>query len=163
MGKYESNAVALKLALNCSDQALQVAESLIYLLETELGLVLANCRGPQSTHFNLETDDNRFLRKAAENRKKAERHAKELLDSLEETSGNGSHSEWNTSDEIKLRSQLNGLKSERNMIKTTVVELESPHLQTFTNILNLAEARKLDLETAVLMQVSKYLNAKLVK
>lgn len=153
MGKYESNAIALKLALNCSDQALQVSESLVCLLETELGLVMTTCRGSTLSHSNIDTEDSRYFRKAAENRKKAERMAKEVLDSLQDSTHGVTHSEWNSGDEAKLRDQLNRLKSERNTIKNTVVELESPNVQPFVNILNLAEARKLDLETAVLMQV----------
>lgn len=149
VGKYESNALALKLALNCSDQGLQLSEALLCLLETELSLVLSNCRAPSSGH---DTDDNRFLRRAAESRRKAERHAKELLEDLESSTAGGHH-DWTPADELRLRDHLNRLKSERNAIKATVVELETPHVQPFLSVMTVSEARKLDLETAVLMQV----------
>lgn len=150
----------MKLALNYSDQALHVAESLVYLLETkqnqtELGWVLSSCLEPQNSVFNSELADNPFVRKAIENRKKAERHAKRVLDNFEDgrDSGGNNQSEWNPEDETKLKEKLNALKSDRNLVKTTVVELESPHVLPFANVLNLADVRKLDLETAVLMQV----------
>lgn len=138
--------MALKLALNCSDQALQIAESLVCLLETELSLSLSSCYGSQS-------DEDRLIRKGEENRKKAEKHAKKILEGLDDGVASSSSTEWTSSDEIKLRARLESFKSERNLIKTTVVELESPHIQPLPNAFNLAEARKLDLETAVLMQV----------
>lgn len=146
VGKYESNALALQLALNCSDQALDLAEALVCLLETDLGLVLSNCRGSSNN-----SEDNRFARKAAENRRKAERHARDLLEKHEDDGGN-KHGDWTPADESKLREQINRLKSERNTVKSTVVDLETPHVQPFSNVMTVSEARKLDLETAVLMQ-----------
>lgn len=149
VGKYESNAVALKLALTCSDQALQLSEALLCLLETELSLVLSNCRMQNSSHS--DSDENRFMRRASENRRKAEKHAKELMEQLD---GKGEGAiEWTPADTLKLRDRISQLKTERNAVKSTVVELESPHVQPFTSVMTLAEARKLDLETAVLMQV----------
>lgn len=44
MGKYESNNTALQLAINYSDQALEAFEVLVALLESEQGVLLANCR-----------------------------------------------------------------------------------------------------------------------
>jgi len=44
LGKYDANNTALQLALNYSDKALEVSQILVSLLETEIGLVLANCR-----------------------------------------------------------------------------------------------------------------------
>ena len=44
MGKYESNNTALQLAINYSDQAIEAYEVLCALLESEMGVLLANCR-----------------------------------------------------------------------------------------------------------------------
>lgn len=44
VGKYESNATALALALGYSDQALEACQVLVALLDSEIGVLLANCR-----------------------------------------------------------------------------------------------------------------------
>lgn len=62
---------------------------------------------------------------------------------------------WCVEDEQRLRRHISRLKGERAMVRSTVVELESVHAEPLNskNTISLAEARKLDLETAVLMQV----------
>jgi hypothetical protein len=69
---------------------------------------------------------------------------------------------WNVEDEQRLRRHISRLKGERTMVRSTAVELESVHAEPLNskNSISLAEARKLDLETAVLMQV---LNKSLIK
>ncbi|KAG9428298.1 Colorectal mutant cancer protein [Apis mellifera carnica] len=61
---------------------------------------------------------------------------------------------WCVEDEQRLRRHISRLKGERAMVRSTVVELESVHAEPLNskNTISLAEARKLDLETAVLMQ-----------
>lgn len=44
IGKYESNNTALQLAMNYSEQVLEAYEVLVNLLESEKGMLLANCR-----------------------------------------------------------------------------------------------------------------------
>ena len=44
IGKYESNNTALQLAISYSDQSLEAYGVLVCLLETERGVLLANCR-----------------------------------------------------------------------------------------------------------------------
>jgi len=63
---------------------------------------------------------------------------------------------WSVEDEQRLRRHISRLKGERTMVRSTAVELESMHAEPLNskNTISLAEARKLDLETAVLMQVS---------
>lgn len=63
---------------------------------------------------------------------------------------------WSEDDEQRLRKHIGRLKSERSMVRSTTVEFESVHVEPLNskNTISLAEARKLDLETAVLMQVS---------
>lgn len=57
-------------------------------------------------------------------------------------------------DEQRLRRQISKLKGDRAMVRSTAVELETVHVEPLNskNTISLAEARKLDLETAVLMQ-----------
>ena len=61
---------------------------------------------------------------------------------------------WTKSDESRLRQHLVRLKDERSMVKLTIVDLESVHLDPFTcePRQDAREAQKLDLENAVLMQ-----------
>ena len=61
---------------------------------------------------------------------------------------------WSKSDESRLRQHLVRLKDERSVIKLTIVDLESVHLDPFTcePRQDACEAQKLDLENAVLMQ-----------
>ncbi|XP_006816898.1 colorectal mutant cancer protein-like, partial [Saccoglossus kowalevskii] len=44
VGKYESNNTALHMAVNYSDQCLETYDSLVLLLESELQVILGNCR-----------------------------------------------------------------------------------------------------------------------
>ena len=44
MGKYESNFTAIQLAMTYADQVIEANEVLVSLLETDLGILLANCR-----------------------------------------------------------------------------------------------------------------------
>lgn len=62
---------------------------------------------------------------------------------------------WTVENEERLRRHLSRLKGDRAMVRSTAVELESVHVEPLNskNTISLAEARKLDLETAVLMQV----------
>jgi hypothetical protein len=67
-------------------------------------------------------------------------------------------SEWGQGEERRLRDHIGKLKTERSTVRGTVVELESCHAEPVVSRqpVSLAEARKLDLETAVLMQVCLY-------
>lgn len=69
---------------------------------------------------------------------------------------------WSVEDEQRLRKHIGRLKGERTMVRSTAVELESVHAEPLNskNTISLAEARKLDLETAVLMQVSVQIKLK---
>ncbi|XP_072767722.1 colorectal mutant cancer protein isoform X4 [Anoplolepis gracilipes] len=150
VGKYESNATALRLALSYSDRAIEAYDVLVALLESEIGL---------STERSNVTIDNR---RAAEN------VAYHVLNRLENDCTNTlgapwedsmilsdeSEVTWNVDDEQRLRRHISRLKGERTMVRSTAVELESVHAEPLNskNTISLAEARKLDLETAVLMQ-----------
>ncbi|XP_076242317.1 colorectal mutant cancer protein isoform X2 [Calliopsis andreniformis] len=150
VGKYESNATALRLALSYSDRAIEAYDVLVALLESEIAL---------STERNSITIDNR---------RAAEHVAYHVLNKLENECMNSLNSPWDDSivlsdesevtwcveDEQRLRRHISRLKGERAMVRSTAVELESVHAEPLNskNTISLAEARKLDLETAVLMQ-----------
>lgn len=55
MGKYESNSTALALALSYSDQALEACQALISLLDSEISVLLANCRAAGIGGFGMYT------------------------------------------------------------------------------------------------------------
>lgn len=63
---------------------------------------------------------------------------------------------WSEDDEQRLKNHISRLKRDLSMVQSTVVEFESVHVEPLNSkhTISLAEARKLDLETAVLMQVS---------
>ncbi|XP_053977947.1 colorectal mutant cancer protein isoform X2 [Hylaeus volcanicus] len=150
VGKYESNATALRLALSYSDRAIEAYDVLVALLESEIGL---------STERTSTTIDNR---------RAAEHVAYHVLNKLENDCTNTLNAPWEDSivlsdesevtwsveDEQRLRRHISRLKGERAMVRSTAVELESIHSEPLNskNTISLAEARKLDLETAVLMQ-----------
>ncbi|KAJ8911022.1 hypothetical protein NQ315_016591 [Exocentrus adspersus] len=150
-GKYESNAIALRLALGISDRAIEAYDVLLALLETELSL----------KENNPDT---------VQNRTAAETVAKQLLhhlDSYQSTDVllspwqnnvyNSSTTEddepWTSDHELRLREHVSRLKAERSNIQGTYVALESTHVENVpVRPSSSQEARKLDLEMAVLMQ-----------
>ncbi|XP_045465591.1 colorectal mutant cancer protein isoform X3 [Harmonia axyridis] len=151
-GKYESNAVALRLALGVTDRAIEAYDVLLALLETELALNEGNTESIQ-------------------NRSAAETVAKQLLtylDSYEISSDmllspwqnhvyNGSkiddNEEWTTEHETRLREHVSRLKAERSNIQGTCVSLESTYVENVhVKPMNNQESRKMDLEMAVLLQ-----------
>ncbi|CAH1971741.1 unnamed protein product [Acanthoscelides obtectus] len=150
-GKYESNAIALRLALGISDRTIQAYDVLLALLETELSL-------KENKPDNLE------------NRMAAETVAKQLLhnlDSCQETDllfsmwqghvCNTTLSDidepWTSDDEFRLREHISRLKLERSSIQGTYVVLESTQIEQVPVCpTSYQDARKMDLEMAVLMQ-----------
>ncbi|PSN36345.1 Colorectal mutant cancer protein [Blattella germanica] len=175
------------LALSYSDRAIEAYDVLVALLESELGLLLANCRAAGIGNQNNTKDNDgggdgeidcsgdvaALLRRAGENRRAAETVARHLLARLDNASTTGgmgpwddySHTtstssssdccnEWGQGEERRLRDHIGKLKTERSSVRATVVELESCHAEPLVSRqpISLAEARKLDLETAVLMQ-----------
>lgn len=158
-GKYESNAIALNQALNCSDRTIEAYDVMLALLESKLGI--------------MEDTDS-----AIESRRAAETVAKHLMARLGSdtniqgnslgpwqdaaslyTSGNVSNTStpWTDEDDGKLRAQMSKLKGQRATIQNTVVNIESPFSAEDEEMFggakkSSAEARKGDLEAAVLMQ-----------
>ncbi|XP_048513861.1 colorectal mutant cancer protein isoform X3 [Athalia rosae] len=149
VGKYESNATALRLALSYSDRAIEAYDVLVALLESEIAL---------STDRSNATID---IRRTAENvayhvLNRLENDCTALGAPWEDSMVLSDDSEvtWGIDDEKRLRKHISRMKSDRAMVRSTAVELESVHAEPLNskNTISLAEARKLDLETAVLMQ-----------
>ncbi|XP_018327585.1 colorectal mutant cancer protein [Agrilus planipennis] len=150
-GKYESNAIALHLALAVSDRTIEAYDVLLALLETEIGL-------------------NENIPETFENRMAAESIALQLLKYLDEykstdaffsswqrhrfqTSNIACDHQWTSEHENRLREHVSRLKAERSNIQGTCVSLESPHMEPVpTKSASTQENRKMDLEMAVLMQ-----------
>lgn len=158
-GKYESNAIALNQALNCSDRTIEAYDVMLALLESKLGIL-------ENTESSIES------------RRAAETVAKHLMTRLESetnhqgnslgpwqdaaalygSSTNGNNSEpWTDEDDAKLRAQMSKLKGQRATVQNTVVNLESPfepdmETPVTTESRTTDTSRKLELETAVLMQ-----------
>ncbi|XP_068237666.1 colorectal mutant cancer protein [Palaemon carinicauda] len=111
MGKYESNSVALQLAVTNLDQTIESYEVFVALLESEIGLLLASCKaagvGVKSSggcsansgggwNFGDHEDLAILVRRAQEQRRSTENVARHLLSRLERTGSNQSDSEvWN--------------------------------------------------------------------
>ena len=162
-GKYESNAIALHQALNCSDRAIEAYDVMLALLESRLGI--------------LECGE-----AASESRKAAEAVAKHLIDRLDceknlqgnslgpwqdaiviSANSSANAEPWTDTHDTKLRNHVSKLKGQRASIQNTVVTLESPFFseEGIMDKLNIAgnqdskvsaDNRRMDLETAVLMQ-----------
>ncbi|XP_022904882.2 colorectal mutant cancer protein isoform X1 [Onthophagus taurus] len=154
-GKYESNAIALRLALGMCDRAIEAYDVLLALLETELSL----------------NENNVFIHsKCLDNRTAAETVAKQLLTHLDSYQSTDvllspwqnhinntptieNDESWTTDHENRLREHVSRLKAERSNIQGTYVVLESTQVDHVPiRPSSSQEARKLDLEMAVLMQ-----------
>ncbi|CAB3361233.1 Hypothetical predicted protein [Cloeon dipterum] len=173
-GKYESNCTALWLALEHSDTAIEAYDVLLALLESELAALVATCLAagiPAASNcpaVNLAGDPDNpglALARAGDLRMTAEGVACLLLSRLDRNveSANGDlsgkhHTEvrlWRQGEELRLRSHISRLKGDRARVRSTVqFGLESPHVDPpkQRNPASVAEARKMDLEMAVLMQ-----------
>ncbi|CAH1787963.1 unnamed protein product [Owenia fusiformis] len=94
IGKYESNNTALQLAMNYSDHAIETYEVLIALLESDKGLLLANCRAAgignlpcDSSHNSEPTDVQSILHRAHSFKKMSENAARQVLQKLDRSCG----------------------------------------------------------------------------
>ncbi|XP_073818964.1 colorectal mutant cancer protein isoform X2 [Musca autumnalis] len=161
-GKYESNAIALQVALNCSDRAIEAYDVMLALLESKLGLIKEKSTA------------------AEESRKAVESVARHLLDRLESEKNicenslgpwqnsfsipdKVSSKPWTSEDDNRLRYHVSKLKGRRATVQNTIVQLESPFSDSFEKSRLALENKKelsgnkekstaLDLEMAVLMQ-----------
>ncbi|KAH8347400.1 hypothetical protein KR059_010328 [Drosophila kikkawai] len=164
-GKYESNAVALQLALNCSDRAIEAYDVMLALLESKLALL-----GEKSAS------------EAEESRRSVEAVARHLLARLdseknvcENSLGPWQHNinlgtedapktgrSWCIDDDNRLRYHVSKLKGRRSSVQHTIVSLESPFSDVYEKkrlalekeheLCDEDKKSPLDLETAVIMQ-----------
>lgn len=163
-GKYESNAIALQQALNCSDRAIEAYDVMLALLESKLSLL----EKAPSAH---------------ESRKAAETVARHLLNRLsDDTLGTMNENSsgpwqepvvlqstddinpWTEEDDLSLRKHVSKLKGQRFTTQNTTVTLEAPFSYGRSGKEELPspmgssrgrsrnESRRIDLETAVLLQ-----------
>ncbi|XP_078143290.1 colorectal mutant cancer protein [Centroberyx gerrardi] len=90
VGKYESNATALRLALQYSEQCIEAYELLLALAESEQSLVLEQFRaagvGTIGDQYSEESIG-QILKRAHDSRKTAENAAKDLLTRLDGSCG----------------------------------------------------------------------------
>lgn len=125
-GQYESNALALQQALNCSDRAIEAYDVMLALLESKLGLL-----------ENVESAD--------ENRKAAESVAHLLLDRFNRDKYACANSTapwqeavilpqrddnkpWTDDHDNQLRNYVSKMKGQRSLVHSTVITLKSPFL-----------------------------------
>ncbi|XP_024236281.1 colorectal mutant cancer protein isoform X2 [Oncorhynchus tshawytscha] len=170
VGKYESNATALRLALQYSEQCIEAYELLLALAESEQSLVLGQFRaagvgtvGEQSGEESIT----QILKRAHDCRKTAENAAKDLLGRLDGSCGAAfavtgcSVQPWESlssnshtrEDEQRLKDYVQQLKNDRAAVKLTMLELESVHVDPLSlEVKPRGDTHRLDLENAVLMQ-----------
>ncbi|KAM6986318.1 colorectal mutant cancer protein [Aplochiton taeniatus] len=180
VGKYESNATALRLALQYSEQCIEAYELLLSLTDSEQSLVLGQFRaagvgtgGDQGGEESISL----VLKRAHDSRKTAENAAKDLLGRLDGSCGaaftaqpweslsSNSHTSTTSStasscdtdfskeDEQRLRDYVGQLKNDRAAVKLTMLELESVHVDPLSlEVKPRGDTHRLDLENAVLMQ-----------
>ncbi|XP_043480973.1 colorectal mutant cancer protein [Leptopilina heterotoma] len=145
VGKYESNAIALRLALTYSDRMIEAYDVLVALLESEL-----------ASSVDRRIDNRRVIENVAHVLNKLENDCSHLSAPWEDNLilSDGSEVTWSEDDEQRLKNHISRLKRDLSMVQSTVVEFESVHVEPLNSkhTISLAEARKLDLETAVLMQ-----------
>ncbi|XP_053557524.1 colorectal mutant cancer protein isoform X2 [Bombina bombina] len=89
VGKYESNATALRLALQYSEQCIEAYELLLALAESEQSLILGQFRAAGVGSVEQSGDENvtQMLKRAHDCRKTAENAAKALLIKLDGSCG----------------------------------------------------------------------------
>ncbi|XP_016109243.1 colorectal mutant cancer protein-like, partial [Sinocyclocheilus grahami] len=166
VGKYESNATALRLALQYRYTHTNHLNTLTFCSREQAG----------------EESITQILKKAHDSRKTAEIAAKDLLTRLDGSCGaafavsgcsvqpweslsSNSHTSTTSStasscdtdfskdDEQRLKDYMQQLKNDRAAVKLTMLELESVHIDPLScDVKPRGDSQRLDLENAVLMQ-----------
>ncbi|KAL0965523.1 hypothetical protein UPYG_G00282430 [Umbra pygmaea] len=182
VGKYESNATALRLALQYSEQCIEAYELLLALAESDQGLVLGQFRAAGVGTRSGEESISQVLKRTHDCRKTSENAAKDLLARLDASCGaafavtgcsvqpweslsSNSHTSTTSStasscdtdfskeDEQRLKDYVQQLKNDRAAVKLTMLELESVHVDPLSlEVKPRGDTHRLDLENAVLMQ-----------
>ncbi|EDV93189.1 GH18407 [Drosophila grimshawi] len=165
-GKYESNAVALQLALNCSDRAIEAYDVMLALLESRLALLSDKSAAAEESRRAVETVAHHLLARLETEKNLCEnslgpwQHNINL--GVEDAPKSTRH--WSSDDDNRLRYHVSKLKGRRSVVQHTIVSLESPFSDVFEKkrlaLEKDQELRKhdkekkspIDLETAVIMQ-----------
>ncbi|EDW59244.1 colorectal mutant cancer protein isoform X2 [Drosophila virilis] len=167
-GKYESNAVALQLALNCSDRAIEAYDVMLALLESRLALLSDKSAAAEESRRAVETVAHHLLARLESEKNLCEnslgpwQHNMNL--GVDHTPK--STRKWCDDDDNRLRYHVSKLKGRRSVVQHTIVNLESPFSDVFEKKrLALEKDQELrehehdkekkspmDLETAVIMQ-----------
>nr|XP_017009308.2 colorectal mutant cancer protein isoform X2 [Drosophila takahashii] len=163
-GKYESNAVALQLALNCSDRAIEAYDVMLALLESKLALLGEKSAAAEESRRSVEAVARHLLarldseKNVCENSLGPWQHNINL--STEDTPKIGRS--WCPDDDNRLRYHVSKLKGRRSSVQHTIVSLESPFsdiyerkrlaLEKEHELRSEDKKSPIDLETAVIMQ-----------
>ncbi|KAH8313280.1 hypothetical protein KR067_003497 [Drosophila pandora] len=163
-GKYESNAVALQVALNCSDRAIEAYDVMLALLESKLALLSEKSAAAEESRRSVEAVARHLLsrldreKNVCENSLGPWQHninlgGEEVTKSLRP---------WCSDDDNRLRYHVSKLKGRRSNVQHTVVSLESPFSDVYEKkrlalekeheLRDGSKKSPIDLETAVIMQ-----------
>uniref|UniRef100_A0A8C1WC12 MCC regulator of WNT signaling pathway n=1 Tax=Cyprinus carpio TaxID=7962 RepID=A0A8C1WC12_CYPCA len=178
VGKYESNATALRLALqyrytHTHTHTRSASQTLITTVVEYFNVCVM--AGEQAGEESIT----QILKKAHDSRKTAENAAKDLLTRLDGSCGaafavtgcsvqpweslsSNSHTsstasscdtDFSKDDEQRLKDYVQQLKNDRAAVKLTMLELESVHIDPLSyDVKPRGDSQRLDLENAVLMQ-----------
>ncbi|XP_017054854.1 colorectal mutant cancer protein isoform X1 [Drosophila ficusphila] len=163
-GKYESNAVALQLALNCSDRAIEAYDVMLALLESKLALLGEKSAAAEESRRSVEAVARHLLARLDSEKNVCENSLGPWQHNInlgpEDAPKTGRS--WCPDDDNRLRYHVSKLKGRRSSVQHTIVSLESPFSDIYEKKrLALEKEQELrdddkkspiDLETAVIMQ-----------
>lgn len=165
-GKYESNAVALQLALNCSDRAIEAYDVMLALLESRLALLSDKSAAAEESRRAVESVAHHLLVRLESEKNLCENSLGPWQHNINlgaEDTPKGIR-QWSVDDDNRLRYHVSKLKGRRSVVQHTIVNLESPFSDVYEKKrLALEKSHELrdqdkekkspiDLETAVIMQ-----------
>lgn len=158
-GKYESNAVALQCALNCSDRAIEAYDVMLALLESKLAILKEKSLSAEESRNAVETVARHLLDKLESEKNISENSLGPWQNTFCITESQPSVP-WTTDDDCRLRNHVSKLKGRRSTVQNTIVNLESPFSTHYDQAREAFESNKeakldnsqMDLEMAVLMQ-----------
>ncbi|BFF92670.1 colorectal mutant cancer protein [Drosophila madeirensis] len=159
-GKYESNAVALQLALNCSDRAIEAYDVMLALLETKLALLSDKSAAAEESRRSVEAVAKHLLARLDSEKNVCENSLGPWQHNINLSGEDDPKSArpWCTDDDNRLRNHVSKLKGRRSTVQHTIVNLESPFSDVYERKrLALEKGHEykkspIDLDTAVLMQ-----------
>lgn len=126
-GQYESNAIALQQALNCSDRAIEAYDVMLALLESKLGL-LENFDSAEENRRAAECVAHLLLGRFNNDKYSSENSIAPWQDAVILPPKNRQQP-WTDEHDNQLRNHVSKLKGQRSLIHSTVVTLKSPFLE----------------------------------